>query len=222
MAQSRILVFKQYNSMSIAVVRLLVRLIHRIIAKRGICYMVVPGGRSPLAIFKMLSKESIPWSALQIFLSDERCLPIGASGRNDSIIDEIFVKPGILPKENFHPIPAELGPDEGARFYESLLHNKPRFDIVLLGAGEDGHTASLFPGAESLMDQRSAVPVYNSPKPPAERVSIGFHRLRDAHHRLLLVSGNEKQGMMKHIYEGYDLPVTRISPTLYFVNTVAT
>ena len=82
--------------------------------------------------------------------------------------------------DNFHPIPAESGPKRAAEQYADLLDKTGRLDIVVLGMGEDGHTASLFPDNDALNDQHSAVAVYGAPKPPGERVSIGLVALKNA------------------------------------------
>jgi 6-phosphogluconolactonase len=182
--------------------------------------MVFPGGRSPYDIFNILREETIPWSLVHLYLSDERCVPRGSFERNDRLVDELFIATKIVSEKNFHRISAELGPDEGARQYARLLRKKPRFDIVLLGVGEDAHIASLFPGTDNLTDTRSVVPVYDAPKPPSERISIGLCRLLDARCRFVLIRGAEKQGVLKQMKDGADLPVTRFLPTMVFVNTI--
>jgi 6-phosphogluconolactonase len=187
------------------------------VADRGFCHMVFPGGRSPRQVLERLREQDIPWGALHLYPSDERCVPVGNPERNDRLVDELLFNHVSLPPENLHRIPAELGPEEGALRYSDLLDKTPRFDIVLLGMGLDGHTASLFPNHPALRDMRQAVPVWNAPKPPSLRVSIGLKRLTDALTRLVIVLGNGKYKLMNSLESLSDTPVVLIQPTAWFV-----
>jgi 6-phosphogluconolactonase len=184
---------------------------------RDSCHMVFPGGRSPYLIFELLQKEDLPWSKLHLYPSDERCVPVNSEARNDRLIDKFLIETSILPKENLHRISAELGADKGAYFYNKTLADVPRFDLALLGIGCDGHTASLFPG-DHWDEKKSALPVHNSPKFPSERVTISLSRLRDARERWVIVSGTEKKSIMERIQRGEIFPVTRVLPTVFFVD----
>jgi len=108
-------------------------------------------------------------------------------------------------------MPAELGPELAAQAYVKLLAAAPVMDIVLLGMGEDGHTASLFPDNPALQDKRLAVPVYDSPKPPPERVSMGYGLLNNARHRILMVAGKGKAEALARIRAGEPLPIAAIA-----------
>lgn len=199
----------------------LAQLIRATVANRGVCHMVFPGGGSPRRTLELLSKQDLPWVSLHLYPSDERCVPADDDYRNDRLIEELVIKRGMLPPENLHRIPAELGPEEGALQYSQLLDHLPQFDIALLGMGSDGHTASLFPKHPGLTDQRSVIPVCNAPKPPPERVSIGLHRLLTAHNRWVMAMGGDKQDALDSAYRGDDLPVTQVKPTAFFVDLAA-
>lgn len=116
-----------------------------------------------------------------------------------------------VPEEQIHDIPAELGPVEGAKAYAETLKGVGEFDLVLLGLGEDGHTASLFPG-HVWDDSVDAFPVFNSPKPPAERISISARRLSLAREVIFLVTGAGKQDAVDDWRKGVDIPATAIKP----------
>jgi 6-phosphogluconolactonase len=127
-----------------------------------------------------------------------------------------------MPDENRHPIPAELGPELAAEKYSALINCIDRLDIAVLGMGEDGHTASLFPGNPALDDRRAVVPVYHAPKPPAERVSLGLATFQSAVLRVVMVTGHNKRQALARVRQGDPLPVSRIGPACWFVDKSAT
>ncbi len=212
-----VLVFPDQETLAHTLADALEQQICASVVARGACRLVFPGGRSPRRVFELLRERNMPWQALHFYPSDERCVPVGDPQRNDRIIEEVFLREVPLPLENLHSIPAELGPEDGAAWFSQLLLRTPPFDIVLLGVGPDGHTASLFPESPALRDDRAAVPVFNAPKPPSERVSIGMRRLRDASERLVIVTGNEKKVLIARLESGEKFPVTQVHPTKWFV-----
>ena len=111
-----------------------------------------------------------------------------------------------------------MGSAIAAEVYAKLLDASPVMDIVLLGMGEDGHTASLFPGNAALQDNRLAVPVYDSPKPPSERVSMGYAALNAARHRILMVAGSGKTDALVRIRAGEALPIAAIADAEWLVD----
>lgn len=183
---------------------------------RGTCHMVIPGGRSPRRVLELLRAMEVPWSALHFYPSDERCVPVGDPERNDRLIDELLLPHVSLPLENLHRIPAELGPEEGALRFSQLLKNIPPFDIVLVGVGSDGHTASLFPNHLAVLDDRDAVPVLAAPKPPPFRVSIGLGRLKRAHNRHVIALGPEKRDILTSPDRLRETPVMRLNATIWY------
>lgn len=216
--QSRFRIYYDSEEMAVDMVIELAQIIQESITRQGICHLVFPGGRSPRRILELLREQKLTWASLHLYPGDERCVPIGDPERNDRLIDELLLTQVPLPPENLHRIHAELGPEEGARLYNQLLAQTPRFDIALLGIGLDGHTASLFPGNPALNDTRPAVAVYNAPKPPSERVSIGLSHLRKARERWVIVTGNEKQELMMRIQHGEEFPITLVHPTRWFID----
>lgn len=199
----------------------LVRFIRSAVSARGVCHMVIPGGSSPCRTLEMLKDREVPWEALHLYPSDERCLPCGAAMRNDHMHRRCLLEHVSGMRHRYHPIPAELGPKEGARLYRRLLDRTPRFDLVLLGVGPDGHTASLFPLHAALGDPRSAVPIRDAPKPPAQRVSIGIKRLADAANRVVLLVGSDKRHLLQASDAGLLLPVHRMRPAAWYVHPIA-
>jgi len=195
--------------------------INECVDKKGHCHIVLPGGSTPARCLELLSKKSLPWESIHWYPGDERCYPAGHTERNDTMImAKLFShQPEYI--SNFHPIPAELGPEVGAETYAVLLTEIDIMDIVILGMGEDGHTASLFPDNPALEDRRSVVPVYNAPKAPDKRVSLGLTVLGNAQECIVIATGTNKQDALEKIKKGMQLPVSRVEPDVWFVDEAA-
>lgn len=181
------------------------------IARQGVFRLVLAGGRTPQATYRLLRNADADWSRWQIYFGDERCLPPGHTDRNSSMAATAWLDHVGMRRQQVHVIPAELGPTEGARLYDPVVAAALPFDLVLLGLGEDGHTASLFPG-HPQQREKLVIPVTGAPKPPAERVSLSAKALNQSRQILVLVTGKEKRPAVKNWQAGKTLPVTRISP----------
>jgi 6-phosphogluconolactonase len=185
------------------------------------CHVALPGGTTPARALQLLSVMALPWEKIHWYLGDERCYPVGHLQRNDRMLEDMLWSRSAVPVENRHPIPAELGPEQAAEAYSALINGVGRLDIVVLGMGEDGHTASLFPGNPALDDRRAVVPVYDAPKPPPQRVSLGLGTIQAAAQRIVMVTGSSKHQALRRIQQGDQLPVNRIGPAHWFVDQSA-
>jgi 6-phosphogluconolactonase len=192
-----------------------------VLETRERCRVALPGGSTPAACLSHLATLSLPWNRVHWYLGDERCLPRGDTDRNDRMIEEHLWNAIAAPGGNIHRIPAELGAERAASLYADLIDALDRLDIVLLGMGEDGHTASLFPDNPALDDPASVVPVHHAPKPPPERVSLGIRTLRAAAERVVLATGSGKRDAIVKVKAGVSLPINRIGPLLWFVDRAA-
>jgi len=180
------------------------------IAKHGAFHIVLAGGTTPKAIYKLLSQASSDWQHWHIYLGDERCLPIEHPERNSVMIQRCLLHAAPILAKNIHFIPAEQGPIAAAAAYQETIKPVTRFDMVLLGMGEDGHTASLFPG--NVHNRTQLVhPVLNSPKPPAERVSLSSGCLSNNEQILILITGRSKHLRILDWISGINMPVTAIT-----------
>ncbi|MBT4146989.1 MAG: 6-phosphogluconolactonase, partial [Gammaproteobacteria bacterium] len=141
---------------------------------------------------------------------DERCLPVDDSERNSLVAEKKWLDLVAIPKEQIHRIPAELGAGIGAEQYAQDVAAAGTFDLVLLGMGEDGHTASLFPGHVHNVDELTHA-VHNSPKPPADRVTISAKALSNTVELIFIVSG-DKQEALAAWKNKQDIPVTHLCP----------
>lgn len=184
------------------------------IAERGLFLIVLAGGSTPRDIYLLLRDAKTDWSKWHVYYGDERCLPPGHADRNSRMAEDAWLAHVAIPPQQIHAIPAELGPDQAARVYSQTLADIGAFDLVLLGMGEDGHTASLFPGhAWECHPPASAVPVRQAPKPPPERVSLSASRLSGARRVLFLVTGAGKREAVRLWRSGAELPVGAVRPS---------
>ncbi|MGD8743303.1 MAG: 6-phosphogluconolactonase [Granulosicoccaceae bacterium] len=185
----------------------------RAIAERGVFRLVLAGGTTPKQAYQQLRGADTDWSRWEVFFGDERCLPADDPERNSVMASEALLDHVPVPADNIFPITAEHGAESAAQAYRSVIDLHLPFDLVLLGMGEDGHTASLFPG--HVHDQNETVhAVHNAPKPPSDRVSLGASALGNTHELLILVTGSGKQDAVKRWQAGEALPVTEINPAL--------
>lgn len=184
------------------------------LARQGAFHLVLAGGGTPRLLYERLACEAHDWARWQIWLGDERCLPAQAAQRNSVMVQESLLAPLPLSVGAFHPIEAELGPEVAARRYGAALAQVDAFDLVLLGLGEDGHTASLFPGQDwgSGPDAPAVLPVRGAPKPPAARVSLSAQRLARARQVLFLVTGAGKREALQRWRNGEPIPAAAIQP----------
>jgi 6-phosphogluconolactonase len=185
------------------------------VRERGCFSIVVPGGRSPVRCFERLRHAPVDFSDWIVMFSDERCLQPGDPERNDSVADRHWLGQVDLPADRVLRIPAELGPEAGASAYATRLARLRRPDLVLLGIGEDGHTASLFPGLPigDSPEAPIALPVTGAPKPPPERVSLSARYLSRARSVLVLVDDPGKALAVARWRRGDDLPIAKIQPS---------
>ena len=203
--------FESVESLRRGICEAIVKSANEAIAKRGRFSIVLAGGNTPKAIYSVLRDLPMDWSKWHIYHGDERCLPVDHEDRNSLMANQVWLNHVDIPAQQVHDIPAELGAIEGAKAYAETLAGAPTFDMVLLGLGEDGHTASLFPN-HVVANSADAVPVFNSPKPPAERVTVSQNRLNNTHEVIFMVTGAGKQEAVDNWRKGIKIPATLIAP----------
>ncbi|MHB1100929.1 MAG: 6-phosphogluconolactonase [Burkholderiales bacterium] len=180
------------------------------IRERGTFRLVLAGGNTPKALYEKLAHADAAWSSWEIYFGDERCLPPSHAERNSRMAFESWLSHVPIPENRIHVIPAELGPKEGAARYSETLKDIGEFDLVLLGLGEDGHTASLFPG--KTWENQDAFAVFDSPKPPPERISLSASRLSLSRQVFFLVSGESKKQAVADWRSEKSIPASIIAP----------
>lgn len=180
------------------------------IQQRGEFKLVLAGGTTPGACYEILARRSLDWRRWKLFYGDERCLPLDDPDRNHNIVMATGLTDQI---KQHYIIPAELGSIKGAEQYQKSISSQLPFDTVLLGMGEDGHTASLFPGQEWQCDESSdkVIAVHGAPKLPPERISLSCLALQNCKQLLVLVTGESKRSSVQQWLEGSNLPVARVA-----------
>lgn len=187
------------------------------VAQRGRFLLVLAGGNTPRGVYEQLARCTVDWDDWHIYYGDERCLPADDPQRNSVMAASAWLDHVRLPRDQIHVIAGELGPWRAAQEYARELEGVGMFDMVLLGLGEDGHTASLFPGSAANAGSATGgiadtVAVHDAPKPPAQRVSLGAARLGRAHQVLFLVDGAGKQNAIHRWRAGEAIPARAIQP----------
>jgi len=180
------------------------------IQQRGEFKLVLAGGTTPMACYEVLASRDLDWDCWKLFYGDERCLPLDDSERNHQLVASTGLSQ--LVKQHYI-IPAELGPLKGAETYQSQLSSQMPFDTVLLGMGEDGHTASLFPGLNWQNEKpgQLTLAVFGAPKYPSERISLTASALQNCRQMIVLVNGEAKRNAVKQWVQGKPLPITSVS-----------
>jgi 6-phosphogluconolactonase len=181
------------------------------IDEHGSFLVVLAGGSTPKAVYQALSKQKADWANWHVYHNDDRCLPVDHAERNSKMAREAWLNHVAIPPNQIHDIPAELGNVAGAKAYAQTLAGVRHFDLVILGLGEDGHTASLFPN-QAVDNSADAVPVFDAPKPPADRITMSQNRLNKTNEVLFLVTGAGKQEAVDNWRKGVAIPATLIMP----------
>lgn len=201
MPARKVVIFDDAASLEEAAAQQVVRAVRNAVARRGECRLALSGGSTPRGLYARLAeephRERIDWSKLHLFWGDERCVPPDHPESNYRMVHEALLARVPLPDGSVHRIPGELGPDRAAARYEEAIRAGsaeavPRFDVVLLGMGVDGHTASLFPDAPALGEERRLVVPTVAPTPPHDRVSLTLRVINAARLVAFLVVGQDK------------------------------
>ena len=183
--------------------------------ERGRCALAFSGGTTPWRAFRVLAGEDVPWDRVHLFQVDERVAPSGDPERNDSHLKKALIDRIAIPSSNVHPMPVEEEDlDEGACRYEAILRQiagtPPVLDLVQLGLGEDGHTASLFSGDAALQVVDSEVAVTGFHR-GWRRMTLTFPAIDRARCILWLVTGSGKAMALEQLRTGdRSIPAGRV------------
>jgi 6-phosphogluconolactonase len=171
-------------------------------------------------------RDSLDWSTWHVFWADERWVPRSSHESNYGVAEKLFFSGVRIPDRQIHAADDSLSPSETAQTYESVLAKVfqpeagrvPRFDLILLGIGEDGHIASLFPGHSALNETiRWVVPILNAPKPPPVRITMTLPLINNASHIVFVVSGPAKANILSKVLHSNmkqpQLPAQMVKPS---------
>jgi 6-phosphogluconolactonase len=193
---------------------------------RGKFFVALSGGSTPRPMHRLLIQEpyrsEIPWGQVHVFWVDERCVPPSDPASNFGTAKRDFIRQAPIPAGQVHPMPGEMAPELGAVKYQEDLVSSfqlregefPVFDIIFLGVGADGHTASLFLGQEALDETERMVVAVKGGEPDVSRLTMTFPVINNARDIVFLVSGKEKAGVVRAVIENVDqsLPAHKVRP----------
>ena len=185
-------------------------------AKRGVARVAISGGSTPQAAFKLLADpaqpfaNTIPWDKLQLFWVDERCVPPDHPESNYGVCKKLLLDQVGIPAANVHRMEGELDPEEAASRYESTLRNtlklegaeSPAFDLLLLGMGDDGHTASLFPHTEALHEMGRLCVANHVPQKDTWRITLTWPVINQASEVVFELAGPAKTAVVAEVFTG--------------------
>ncbi len=185
---------------------------------RGLFTVALSGGSTPRELHLRLSspplKDQVDWAHVHIFFGDERCVPPDDAQSNYRMADETLLSRVSIRPDHVHRMKGELPPEEAASQYEAELkaffgNDPPRLDLILLGMGDNGHTASLFPGLRAVHEQQRWVVAEYVAEVSMWRISLTPVVLNLAREAMFLVAGGAKAGMLRQVLEGPFAPDER-------------
>ncbi len=233
-AKGEVRVFRDLNELSRAAADFFCEVAGKA-ARAGEVFVALSGGSTPQRLYETLSTQEyhdrVPWIKTQLFWSDERCVPPDHPDSNYGNASAALAGLPISPL-NVHRMRGEDPPEDAAREYEAEMREAfkvlpsevPRFDLMLLGLGEDGHTGSLFPGTPVLDDKTHLAAAVYVEKLKTHRLTLTFPVINNAANVAFLVSGEKKRNIFKRVMEdpSAGLPAQRVQPTngklLWFVD----
>jgi 6-phosphogluconolactonase len=199
------------------------------IARSGRFTVALSGGSTPRALYLLLGsadyRERIDWRRVHLFWGDERCVPPDHAESNYRMVQEALLPRVSIPPENIHRMAGEKEPRVAANEYEEELRRffalapgqVPRFDLILLGLGEDGHTASLFPGGEALNQNERLVATAYVERLRAHRLTLTLPVINAAAQVTFLIAGQSKRAIVNEILrsdaDSFKYPAARVSPS---------
>jgi 6-phosphogluconolactonase len=218
-------ILPDFESLSIAASELIVTNADKAIASRGIFTLALSGGRTPGRTYELIASarynKRLDWKKIHIFFGDERFVKTDDPRRNEHMIRTILLNNIPIPPANIHSVPDVPNSGDAANIYESEIKsffmNKSRgFDMVLLGLGEDGHTASIFPGSDALKEGKRWIVKTRNEKDDFDRITMTAPLLNQSSVVLFLVSGSRKSTILRKVMapeaNGDPLPVRLINP----------
>ena len=168
-----------------------------VLATRGRCRVGLSGGRTPRALYEAMATLPVRWDTVELFWTDERCVPPDDAASNYDMVNRALLSRIDVPARNVHRIEGEQPPATAASHYAAQLGDKP-LDILLLGMGLDGHTASLFPGDVHLTATERVIAT-RSPVPPPDRVSLSMRAINEAAVVVVVVAGEGKAARLAEV-----------------------
>ena len=196
------------TSLAVRASEIFVQLAGETLRTRKLFSVALSGGSTPREMYATLAGKQVAWERVHFFWVDERCVPPNHAESNYHMANDTLLSHIPIPKGNVHRIPGELPAEKAAQYYEEELrrffsNRPPRFDLILLGLGGDGHIASLFPGTPEIQEKKRWVVVvkHHVPPPPlVDRISVTLPVLNSAAWVIFLVLGEEKAERVAQVF----------------------
>jgi 6-phosphogluconolactonase len=209
-------IFDTTSALALASARLFASHVERAVASRGIARIAISGGSTPKGMFKLLADpiqpfaETVPWDKLQLFWVDERCVPPTDAESNYRMTKENLLDHVGIPAAQIFRMEGELDPEEAASRYESVLRNTlklegaeaPHFDLVLLGMGDDGHTASLFPHTQAINEVGRLTVANHVPQKDTWRITLTWPVINTSAEVVFVIAGQDKAAVLAEVLNG--------------------
>ncbi len=221
----RIRIFPSRAVLDSEVVRLIIDAMRTAVSQRGVCVLAVAGGSTPRPVYAALGRQAEDlrtiWRKTHVVLTDERMVPPDHDQSNIGMLKRTLLDTTSIPPENVHRINGEMEPAQAADEFEGELRTlrggrRRLFDLVLLGVGEDGHTASLFPGTDALHERERLARAVFVPRLDAWRTTLTFPALNSTDRAVFMVSGESKAKVVDRVLHVKDatmeLPATAVRP----------
>ena len=218
-------VYPDVEALSRAAADNLATALNAVLARSGSVSLVLSGGSTPRTLYRVLATaygEAIRWDRVRVYWGDERYVPPDDPRSNYRMVREALLDYVSITAENVYPMPTDLpDPDAAALAYEQMLRRHfqgawPRFDLILLGLGTDGHTASLFAGSPALDEPARWVTVARAPVEPSMRLTLTLPVINHAARVDFLVTGAEKAGVLGRVLrvapDATEIPAARVRP----------
>ncbi|MEZ6016795.1 MAG: NADP-dependent phosphogluconate dehydrogenase [Planctomycetota bacterium] len=223
LAHYELAVFAQADAAALALAKRIAQHAANAIAARGVFRIALAGGSTPRRTYELLATPElaagIAWSRVHVFFGDERCVPAGDAASNAHMAREVLLDRVPIPKGNVHAIDGAAEPAAAAAQYAALLGDE-RLDCVLLGMGDDGHTASLFPGGPELAEREALVVPSTAPCAPSARITLTRRALDAAREVIFLAVGPTKAPRLAQVLRELDgpaddatLPAAQVRPS---------
>lgn len=207
-------IFPDLNAATSAALGCVLRTVADAVRARGRCLIALSGGNTPADLYARMGQAPVvgqlPWPEIELFFSDERCVGPDDPQSNYGMVKRTLLDNAPIPESNVHRIQGELDPATAATAYETEIRESlalpasavPRFDLILLGMGPDGHTASLFPHTTALSVRDRLVAANQVPQLKTNRITLTVPVLNDAREVVLLVAGSDKAEALKAVLAG--------------------
>jgi 6-phosphogluconolactonase len=221
--KERVLIKENPHDVNLAAAEAFFHLATEAVVRKGFFTVALSGGSTPKGLYSLLASEShsfrgsVPWQKIHFFWGDERYVPQDHPDSNFRMAQEILLSKVPVNRDNVHPVDTRVADAErAARAYEEVVRHffglkqgeVPQFDLLLLGLGTDGHTASIFPGSDIINESELLVAAYTGGAVPTPRITVTPPIINNALNTIFLVTGREKSGVLQKVLNGDYRPET--------------